>query len=335
MTYTNNDRTLTFLGIVILIVSFACSSLPNSHKALRTGLKEDVAACRDHSRKEQAICRGLGWLLDHPADVNERQGFLEMAGEVHIFHRFYVLSDKPREREFFRRMILSRIDYLLNRHEWRVRHSGEINAYLIFARVMKDLGMQNPEYLRFIEREIVYHDRSYPYATHMNVAIAVSGLIDGLGYTSRIPFRDILRKGTIAWYSGHPDRIPYERFDADPRYMMEFFYMIAHEIFSMANFGDRDPRLFLDEEALQFLQETIPLGISKSIEWSEVDILAELMICARLLQYSDCEEFEEGVRYIIDAQEEDGSFGTSLRAAQMGMSEVTRHVVVMALWALQ
>jgi len=334
MTYKKNHITLIFLSIVVLIMLFACSSLPNSPKALITDLKRNVAVCLDHSRKKQAICRGLGWLLDHPADIDEKQGFLEMGGEVHIFYRFYALSNNPREREFFRRLIISRIDYLLNRHEWRVRYSGEINAYLIFARVMKNLGIQNPEYLRFIEKEIVNHDRSYPYAANMNVAISVSGLIDGIGYAPRIPFRDILRQGTIAWHSEHPDLIPYDRFAANSRLMMEFFYMIAHEIFSMSNFGDRDPRLFLDEKELRFLKEMIPLGISRSMEWAEVDILAELMVCAKLLGYTDCEEFEKGVQYILDSQEEDGSFGTSIRAGEIGMSELYRHVVVMSLWAL-
>lgn len=144
MTYTKNYSTSVFLGMLILTMLFGCSSLVNSQNALLTDLKEDVAVCQDHSREKQVICRGLGWLLDHPADTSERQSFLEMGGEVHIFHRFYVLSDTPREREFFKRLIVSRIDYLLNRHEWRVRYSGEINAYLIFARVMKDLGIQDP-----------------------------------------------------------------------------------------------------------------------------------------------------------------------------------------------
>lgn len=334
MVYPKNHNTLFFLGVVIAIVLFACSSFPKSDKKPITDLNKNVAACQEHSRKAEVICRGLSWLLYHPADINEYHGFLEMGGELLIFYHFYVRSNNPRERKYFRHLITSRIHYLLNEHEWGVRYSGETNAYLIFAYVMKKLGIQSSEYQQFIEKEIVNNEKTYHLDVNMNVAISISGLIDGIGYVPKIPFRDILQQGIIAQYSERPDLIPYNKFLANPRYMMEFFYMIAHEIFAMSNFGHRDPTFFLGEESLQWLKGVISMGISRSMEWGEVDILAELIVCAKLLGYIDFEGFEEGVQYILDSQEIDGSFGSSIRAAEIGRSEFNRHVVVMALWAL-
>ena len=255
--YPKDHTTLIFYSILIAIVLFACSSHPGSEKTPFTDMDKNLAACLDKSQKAQVICRGLFWLLDHPADINEPQGFLEMGGELHILYHFYVRSDNPREREFFRHLIMSRIHYLLKEHEWRVRYVGETTAYLIFAKVMKKLGIHSTEYQRFMEEDIVNNNMTYPLAANMNAAIFISGLIDGIGCTPKIPFRDILRRGIIAKYNERPDLIPYDKFSGSPSYMMEFCYKIAHEIFAMSNFGDRDPCMFLDEKALQCLRGII------------------------------------------------------------------------------
>lgn len=325
---------LIVLSIVSAIAWVGCSRFHKFDRGLIADLEKNVGACRDQSQKAQVICRGLRWLLEHPADIKDPQGFLEMGGELHIFYQFYVRSNNSREKNFFKGLITSRIRYLLNKHDFKVNYAGEITAYLIFAKVMKKLGIHSSRYRHFIDKEIVNNDKTYPLNVNINATIFISGLIDGIGDKPKIPFRDILRWGVIARYSSSPDLIPCGKPHVLSRYKMEFYYMITHEIFAMANFGDRDPRHFLGKKELQFLKNIIPFGISTSMEWGEVDILAELIICARMLGYTDFEGLEEGVQYLLDFQKEDGAFGPSIRAADLGRTDSYRHVVVMALWAL-
>lgn len=325
---------IVLLGMASGVVCSFCSNTLKSNKSRIANMEKNVGACLEQTKKAQVICRGLQWLLDHPADIADPQGILEMGGELHIFYQFYVRSNNPQEKDFFKNIITSKIKCLLNKNDFQVKFGGEITAYIIFAKIMKKLGMNSSRYQHFIEQEIVNNDKTYPLNININVTIFVSGLIDGIAYAPKYPFKDILYRGVIYQYSHYPHLILQEKSLASPRYMMEFYYLIAHEIFAMANFGDRNPFEFLGEREFRFLKSVIPLGISTSIAWGEIDILSELIICARLLRYTDFEGFEKGVQFILDTQKEDGSFGSSIRAADLGCTNLYRHAVVMALWAL-
>ena len=87
-------------------------------------------------------------------------------------------------------------------------------------------------------------------------------------------FADMLKLGVIIQNSRYPDLSisKIKEFQGPSRALMEYYYMIAHEIFAMANFGDRDPCQFLSKKELQFLKNIIPLGISASMKWGEIDI---------------------------------------------------------------
>ena len=66
---------LIVLVVFIAIAGFACSRVSKFDKALIPELKKNVGACQDQSQKSQVICRGLLWLLEHPADIEAPQGF--------------------------------------------------------------------------------------------------------------------------------------------------------------------------------------------------------------------------------------------------------------------
>ena len=91
---------------------------------------------------------------------------------------------------------------------------------------------------------------------------------------------------------------------------------------------------FLLEDEIEFLKDIIHKGVSEYIEKEQLDILAELIVCAKMLDYTDFQGFEEGIQFILNAQKDDGSFGIIERMAYLGRPNLYRHGVLVALWAL-
>ncbi|MGA1864388.1 MAG: DUF6895 family protein [bacterium] len=293
--------------------------------------KDVVSECKGKTQQDMVICRGLGWVFQHPVDM-QADGFLELGEEINLFYRFYLKAKNKAEKRFFRSVVESKIDYLLNEHDLKVDFAGEITAYLNFAKIMKRMDIERPEYQDFIQKEILTNPMTYPPA--ITYAILNSALIEDIGSKSRVPFGNLISQGVIARFSQNPELVPIGKAYASPDDVMNFYYDITHEIFAVSNFGDRDPTQFLLDNEIEYLKDLIPRGIETYIAEGQVDILGELIICAKLLKYTDFDNFKKGVQYILDAQKEDGSFGLIQRMVFLGRPNVYRHGVLVSVWAL-
>jgi len=315
-----------FLAVCIMaVLSAGCTPVHTGN------FRDIVGKCLGKTKEDEVICRGLGWLLDNPV-VIEKDGFLELGEEINLFYKFYLKAENNREREYFRSLLESEVDYLLKEHDLKVDFAGEVTGYLNFAKIMKRMDIKRPKYQRFIEQEILTNPMTYP--PNITYTILNSALIEDIGSTPRVPFGNLVSQGIVARFSSHPELIPVGKAYASDNDIMNFFYDITHEIFAVSNFGDRDPRQYLLEDEIQFLRTLIPQGISRYIEEGHVDILAELIICAKMLEYTDFHNFQEGIQYILNAQKDDGSFGLIERMAFLGRPNLYRHGVLVSLWAL-
>lgn len=302
-----------------------CAQIPQKN------YKEIVPECQGQTKEELVICRGLGWLVENPVDI-QKDGFLELGEEVNLFYKLYLLSDNQRERNFFRSIIISKIDYLLNEQQLKLDYAGEVTGYLNFAKIIKKLGIKRPQYMEFVEKEVLPSPMTYPPSP--TYAILNTALIEDMGQEPRVPFRNLLNQGMIARFTRQPELIPVGKAYASPDDIQNFYYDITHEIFAMSSFGDRDPMEFLLNDELQFLKRLIPQGVSTYLEKGELDILGELIICAKMIHFTDFQSFEEGLAFIRDAQKEDGSFGPIPRMVFLGRPNIYRHGVLVSLWAL-
>jgi len=293
--------------------------------------RDVIRACRCRTRKQEVICRGIEWLFKNPVDI-QREGFLELAEEVNLFYMFYLRADSADEKEFYRSSILSRIGYLFREHDLRVNHYEEILGYLYFAHIMKRLGVTNQHYDDFLETEVLQNSMIHtPSNTFMMLS---SAMIEGLGRIPQVPLQGLIDQGIIARLSRSPELVPIDKAYVTAVDIQNFYYEVTHEIFAMSNYGERDPSAYILDDELQFLKRIIPLGLARFVEEGEVDIVSELIVCARMLGYTDFNCFEEAVQFILDAQKGDGSFGPIRRMSFLGRHNIYRHGVLVALWAL-
>jgi hypothetical protein len=320
-----NPKSWFVLCIVVFVLFAGCTQVQ------KVNLKDAVPECQGQTQKDQVICRGLGWLFANPADI-QKDGFLELGEEVNLFYKFYLRGDNKQEKAFFKSVIESKVDYLLREHDLIVDFAGEITGYLAFAKIMKRLDIKRPRYDKFIKDEILTNPMTYPpNATYM---ILNSALIEDIGYQPKMPFGNLVSQGVIARFSKNPELVPIGKAYASADDIQNFYYDITHEIFAVSNFGDRDPGQYLLDDEIQFLKRIIPQGVTLYVEKGELDILAELIVCSKMLNHTDYHSYETGVQYILDAQKEDGSFGIIHRMEFLKRPNLYRHGVLTAMWAL-
>lgn len=317
--------------IFVCAVCFMCSGCATRARVWNEDIRKDVGACKGQTQRDMVICQGLKWLFEHPVDI-QADGFLELGEELNLFYRLYLVTDNPVEKKFFKDYTISRIDYLLNEHDLKVDYAGEITGYLNFAKIMKRMGIDRPEYWDFIDQDILTNPMTYP--PNITYTILNSALVEDIGRVPKMPFGALVSQGIVARFARHPELIPVGKAYASPDDVMNFYYDVTHEIFAVSNFGDRDPRQFLLDDEVQFLKTIISQGISTYIEKRQLDILAELVVCAKMLNYTDFDGFEKAVQFILDFQKEDGSFGLVERMVFLGRPNLYRHGVLVALWAL-
>jgi hypothetical protein len=124
------------------------------------------------------------------------------------------------------------------------------------------------------------------------------------GLREPFPLGESLRSGTIA---ARPD----------PRQLpVMTAYDITHEVYALYEYGDRldvDP---FDAAAKQYLASAMPALLRRFASEGNVDLAGELLECMHYLRLQSSPAFAEGVRFLLDAQNADGSWGRYERARQ-------------------
>ncbi|MGA1794974.1 MAG: DUF6895 family protein [bacterium] len=319
--------------VALFMVCFGMCLLDAGCSPMNTPDFRDVmTACRNRTRKQQAICRGMDWLFKNPVDIH-REGFMELGEEINLFYMFYLNAGSAGEKEFYRSAIRSRIERLLREHDLRVNHFEEILGYLYFVHIMNRMGISNERYEDFVETEVLPNGMMHHGQSNTFMLLS-SAMIEGLGRSPQVPFQRLLDQGIIARLSPRPDLVPIDKVYVTSADIQNFYYDVTHEIFAMSNYGERDPSTCLLDHELQFLKGIIPRGMARFVEEGEVDIVAELIVCARMIGCTDFHGFEDAVLFILDAQKDDGSFGPIRRMSFLGRPNIYRHGVLVALWAL-
>ena len=84
-------------------------------------------------------------------------------------------------------------------------------------------------------------------------------------------------------------------------------YYLTHEIFSLTDFGELpQPLIITDNQAL--FSELF----DKTIEWAmavqHIDLLAELIMCVKMLDLRNVPSLKVGIEFILSSQEDNGTF---------------------------
>lgn len=172
------------------------------------------------------------------------------------------------------------------------------------------------------------------YPPSITYLILNSAFLRDLDYTPRVPMERSIGEGVIAKMTQNNHLIPIGKDYASDKDVTNFFYDITHEIFALSSFGDKNPQQMLMPREIEFVKEILKKGFSIYLPKKQLDILCELVVCAKMMDYADFPEFNETINFILSSQKEDGTFGLIPRMKDLGRGNLYRHGILVAVWAL-
>jgi hypothetical protein len=123
------------------------------------------------------------------------------------------------------------------------------------------------------------------------------GYYQRLGLEEPFPLGDSLAQGIIA---KRPQPQSLSRLDA---------YALTHEIYAAYDFGDRLDEEPFDDGARLYLRGALPELVALNEARRDPDLVAELATCLRYLRFTGDPAWSDALRYLLDEQNEDGSWG--------------------------
>ncbi|MEW6379445.1 MAG: hypothetical protein AB1611_07540 [bacterium] len=295
------------------------------------GSNPDQSQDSSLSRREKIMQKALKWIIDHPASFQDG-GFLEMGEEANLFYVLSIRAKTAEEKQFYRDRLARILQELRSKKDFRIEFAGEITAYLAITKAAEKLGFETGDLHQFIKREILNSEMTYP--PNITYVILNSALLRDLGYEPKVPMETSIGQGVIASMTKNSYLIPIGKSYASDQDVSNFFYDITHEIFAISSFGDKNPETMLMPKELEFVQRIIPEGINLYLPKKQLDILCELVVCAKIMNYTNVPGLEKTVDFIFSSQEEDGAFGVIPRMKDLGRGNIYRHGVLVAVWAL-
>ena len=146
------------------------------------------------------------------------------------------------------------------------------------------------------------------------------------GLKEPFPLADALKDGEIA-----RRQVPERMSSLD-------IYLFTHEVFGPYEYGDRLDADPFNQEEKTYLRSALEALIRRSLSRRDPDLVAELVTCARLLRFVSMPSYREGLAYLLDSQNPDGSWGNiplaRARLGEYGKQGILLHTTMVAVDAL-
>jgi hypothetical protein len=110
-------------------------------------------------------------------------------------------------------------------------------------------------------------------------------------------------------------------------------YALYHEIAPTTDLGRERIRIFSDVQ-VEFVRTVLPELLEVSLKAGDTDAVAEVLITASLLGERRQRYFEEGIKWLLSRQREDGTYGKAKENDRKRAPVHFRHGVLVASWAL-
>jgi len=277
----------------------------------------------NRARYEQAIDRGRIWLDGLHVDLFElRQhgidGKKKFTEQLDGYYRLWQIA-APTEKA----KILERIrDIVAVTYESRYHDLASLDdqhfkqdatSYLRVAVLMDRLGLDTQLYREEI-RKIHPRLNAHMHVRGPNQRLAFHWYYRYFGLEEPFPLEDARKQGVIG-----------RRLTT---FTLGDVYFLTHEVFAPYEYGDRLDADPFDEEDKEYLREALEPLVARSIETRNPDLLAELIASARLLRFVELPAYRNGLTYLLESQQVDGSWG-DLQGATQRFGEYGPHVIIL------
>ncbi len=302
--------------IILIVISciFSCN-LNNSAQS-----KKD--------KINKTIQKALGWIYGHPANF-AAGGFIEIAEEIITF---YILSnhpDTPSMKQKYLREIEKRLDLINSMTDFKVKPQ-EYRMFLVLALISERLGFKDYDFKKIIEDKILSDPLVYP--PHITTNIWNTLYLERLGYNPRNTMKKLLPQSTLSKEVQEKLLFKHTNSTANPMFIDPIsitIFDITHEILAITDFGTLPPPpIIIDNK--DFFSELFNRSIIWAIDVKHIDVLAELIMCAKIMNLEKVPSLESGIDFIISNQKKDGSFGET----NPNMPNILRHGILYSIIAL-
>lgn len=314
MDHTDNCRLKLVVFVMAATLLFSCHRGKSSESRKGT-IKE-------------SINKAVLWVNTHPAHFNDGM-FIEISEEIIVFYIIYKHSEDQAKKGECVREIEKRLKLIQSKKDFRVQPQ-EYTMFLCIAHISKKLGLEGIDFRKTIENQILSDPLLYP--PHITTSIWNTVYLERLGYNPSKTLEEILPQSTLS--NELHQRLLFQSVKAqfDPMYVDVIaitVYDVTHEIFSLVDFGEiPPPYIIVENEA--FFSELFDHIIKWAIAAGHVDVLAEAIMCVKILDLKDIPSMQSGIDFIISRQEKDGSFGVT----NPGRPNVYRHGILVSIMAL-
>ena len=277
---------------------------------------------------KESISKAVSWVNEHPATFNDGM-FIEISEEIIAFYIIYLHTEDQAKKNDCVREIEKRLNVIKSRKNFRVQPQ-EYTMFLCIAHISKKLGLTVIDFRETIENQILSDPLLYP--PHVTTSVWNTVYLERLGYNPSKTLKEILPQSTLSKEIQQKLLFQSAKAQFDPRYVDLIaitIYDVTHEIFSLVDFGELPPpHIIVENEA--FFSELFDHVIEWAIAAGHVDVLAEAIMCVKILDLKDISSMQSGIDFIISRQEKDGSFGIT----NPSRSNVYRHGILVAIMAL-
>ena len=257
-------------------------------------------------RYTRAMARARAWLDAlhvNPAELREVgiKGKKKLTEQIDAYYRLWrVAGSKDKPALLQRVKEVAAVTYEDHYHDmpsipdrW---FKQDATSYLRTALLMERMGLDTTRYRREIKKA---HQRlnGHMHRRGPHQRRIFHWYYKHFGLSEPFPLADALKGGFIA------KRLPPDKLDRNA------VYDLTHEVYALYQYGDRldvDP---FDVASKRYLRGALATLVAKYISQDNPDLTGELVECLHFLRMSGEKAYRNGVLFLLDSQNPDGSWG--------------------------
>jgi hypothetical protein len=265
-----------------------------------------------------AFAKALSWVQGHPA-AEEEAASLEVGEEVYMFYILHNTARDKRLRAQYREQVSARQPAMraaMAADEASGRYLFDPwspISYTVMASMLGELGLRTTDYRRTIDAMRLFH-RNF-WSEDPSVRLMLGLYLERLGLQSPSPVprlieqsrvyreprtREVMRqlRGRSLEVSGAGD-------------IQRALYNLTHEILGLTDFGRLPAPEFVCRQ-WEAYRQTLDAGMDWAIAHRRLDVLAELVVCSKLLGLGAGPTLGRAIGTLLESQQQDGSFGAAM-----------------------
>jgi hypothetical protein len=277
---------------------------------------------------KKAIYKAYLWLDRHPANF-EDDGPLVVFEEILTFYILMRNTEDASEKKDYFYEIQKRINLIALNKDFKVQPQ-EYTWLLTFTAIAEKLGIHTVDFRKIIEDQLM--SIPFPYSQYITGTIWNTVYLERLGYNPSIDLESLMAKSVLKQELDRRTLLQFVSSSINQKYvypMTVIAYCLTHEIFSLTDFGELPPPPIITNNRAFF-----SIFFDKTIQWAmatkQQDLLAELIMCVKMIDIKDVPSLRQGIEFILSSQQDNGTFGIT----NPSFPNVYRHGVLVSMMAL-